>query len=258
MNEPNKINGNILSLSGISKSFGGVKAIRGIDFHVEHNEIVALIGDNGAGKSTLIKVITGVNKPNAGEIYFKGKRITRHSVKTSRDLGIETVYQEKALSDLQALWRNIFMGRELTTFGGFLKIREQKKHAERLLRDEMGFTSSVITVNSPVKGLSGGEKQGVAIGRALFFNAELIILDEPTVGLSISETAKVLDFIKDVKKRGKSVIFISHNIHHVYDVADRFVILDRGQVAKSYRKENISSDELSDRMVKLARTGRVE
>jgi simple sugar transport system ATP-binding protein len=232
-----------------------VQALRGVDFHVENNEIVALIGDNGAGKSTLIKVITGVNKPNGGEIYFKGKRITRHSVKTSRDLGIETVYQEKALSDLQALWRNIFMGRELTTFGGFLRIKEQKKHAERLLREEMGFTSGVITVNSSVKGLSGGEKQGVAIGRALFFNAELIIMDEPTVGLSLSETAKVLEFIKDVKRRGKSVIFISHNIHHIYDVADRFVILDRGQVAVSYKKEDIGSEDLSACMVRLAKTG---
>ncbi len=245
----------LLSLVGVSKSFGGVKALTEVDFHVGKNEIVALIGDNGAGKSTLIKTITGVNKPNAGEIYFKGERITKHSVKTSRDLGIETVYQEKALSDLQALWRNMFMGREITTFGGFLRIKEQKKHTERLLREEMGFTSGVITVNSPVKGLSGGEKQGVAIGRALFFNAELIIMDEPTVGLSLSETAKVLDFIKDVKHKGKSVIFISHNIHHIYDVADRFVIMDRGKVAASYDKEDITSNDLSECMVRLARTG---
>lgn len=248
---------NLLSLEGISKSFGGVKALVDVDFKVGSNEIVALIGDNGAGKSTLIKVITGVNTPSKGEIYFKGERITRHSVKKSRDLGIETVYQEKALCDLQPLWRNMFMGREMTTFGGFLRIREQKKEAERLLRDEMGFTSGVITVNSAVKGLSGGEKQGVAIGRALYFNAELIIMDEPTVGLSISETAKVLDFIKDVKQRGKAVIFISHNIHHIYDVADRFVIVDRGQIAVSYQKAEITRDELSEGMLRLAKTGHV-
>jgi simple sugar transport system ATP-binding protein len=247
----------LLSLVGISKSFGGVKALVDVDFTVGHNEIIALIGDNGAGKSTLIKVITGVNKPNAGEIYFKGERITKHSVKKSRDLGIETVYQEKALSDLQPLWRNMFMGREITSFGGFLRIREQKAQTERLLREEMGFTSGVITVNSAVKGLSGGEKQGVAIGRALYFNAELIIMDEPTVGLSISETAKVLDFIKDVKQRGKSVIFISHNIHHIYDVADRFVIVDRGQIAVTYEKAAITQDQLSECMVRLAKTGHV-
>jgi simple sugar transport system ATP-binding protein len=151
----------------------------------------------------------------------------------------------------------MFMGRELTTFGGFLKIKEQKAHTERLLREEMGFTSGVITVNSAVKGLSGGEKQGVAIGRALFFNAELIIMDEPTVGLSISETTKVLDFIKDVKRRGKSVIFISHNIHHIYDVADRFVIVDRGRIAVSLHKTDITRDELSESMVRLARTGKI-
>jgi simple sugar transport system ATP-binding protein len=247
----------LLSLVGVSKAFGGVKALTEVDFHVGLNEIVALIGDNGAGKSTLIKTITGVNQPNKGEIFFKGERITKHSVKTSRDLGIETVYQEKALSDLQALWRNMFMGREITTWGGFLRIDKQKKHCERLLREEMGFTSGVITVNSPVKGLSGGEKQGVAISRALFFNAELIIMDEPTVGLSLSETAKVLDFIKEVRRKGKSVIFISHNIHHIYDVADRFVILDRGRVAASYNKQDIGSQELSESMVRLAKTGRI-
>jgi simple sugar transport system ATP-binding protein len=248
---------NLLSLVGISKSFGGVKALVDIDFDIGYNEIVALIGDNGAGKSTLIKVITGVNIPNKGEIYFKGERITKHSVSKSRDLGIETVYQEKALSDLQPLWRNMFMGRELTTFGGFLRIREQKLETERLLREEMGFTSGVITVNSAVKGLSGGEKQGVAIGRALYFNAELIIMDEPTVGLSITETAKVLDFIKDVKLRGKSAIFISHNLHHIYDAADRFVIVDRGRIAVSYNKEEITREQLSESMVRLARTGHV-
>jgi simple sugar transport system ATP-binding protein len=254
---PKEPKDNLLSLVGVSKSFGGVKALVDVDFTIGHNEIVALIGDNGAGKSTLIKVITGVNLPNKGEIYFKGERITKHSVKKSRNLGIETVYQEKALSDLQPLWRNVFMGREITSFGGFLRIREQKKETERLLREEMGFTSGVITVNSAVKGLSGGEKQGVAIGRALYFNAELIIMDEPTVGLSISETAKVLDFIKDVKLRGKAVIFISHNLHHIYDVADRFVIVDRGRIAVSYEKAAISREELSECMVRLARTGHV-
>jgi simple sugar transport system ATP-binding protein len=247
----------LVKMVNISKSFGEVEVLRGINFQVSNNEIVGLVGDNGAGKSTLIKLITGVHQPDGGEIYFKGKRITLHSVGKSRELGIETVYQERALGELQTLWRNIFMGRELTGRLGFLKVDDQKAEAERILRQQMGFTSKAITTDSVVSTLSGGEKQGIAIGRALYFNAELIILDEPTMGLSLSETRKVLDFVLDIKRKGKSAIFISHNIYYVYPVADRFVILDRGVVAGEFQKKDISQDELVERMVELARTGKL-
>jgi simple sugar transport system ATP-binding protein len=232
----------LVEMVNISKSFGEVEVLRDINFQVSSNEIVGLVGDNGAGKSTLI---------------FKGKRITLHSVGKSRELGIETVYQERALGELQTLWRNIFMGRELTGRLGFLKVEDQKAEAERILRQQMGFTSKAITTDSVVSTLSGGEKQGIAIGRALYFNAELIILDEPTMGLSLSETRKVLDFVLDIKQKGKSAIFISHNIYYVYPVADRFVILDRGVVAGEFLKKDISQDELVERMVELARTGKL-
>jgi simple sugar transport system ATP-binding protein len=248
----------LVKMVNISKSFGEVKVLRNISFQVSDNEIVGLVGDNGAGKSTLIKLITGVHQPDDGEIYFKGRRITLHSVGKSRKLGIETVYQERALGEQQTLWRNIFMGRELTGRFGFLKVDAQKIEAERILRKQMGFTSKAITTDSVVSTLSGGEKQGIAIGRALYFNAELIILDEPTMGLSLSETRKVLDFVLDIKRQGKSAIFISHNIYYVYPVADRFVILDRGQVAGEFLKKEISQEDLVEKMVELARTGKLQ
>lgn len=248
----------LLEMKNIYKSFGKVEVLKGIDFKIGKNEIIGLCGDNGAGKSTLIKLITGVHKPSSGDIYYKGEKITIHSVKKSREMGIETVYQERALADLQALWRNMFAGREITNKLGFMDVKKQKEETDKLLREHMGFTSKAITTDSRVVSLSGGEKQGIAIGRALYYNADLIILDEPTMGLSLSETKKVLDFVKDIKERGKSAIFISHNIFFVYPVADRFVILDRGKVAGDFLKKNLSQDNLVEKMVHLAKTGKLE
>ena len=248
----------LLSMVNVCKSFGGVEALRGVDFHIGQNEIVGLVGDNGAGKSTLIKLITGVHRPTSGDIYYKGEKITIHSVKRSREIGIETVYQERALADQQTLWRNMFAGREITTWLGFLNVKQQKGETEKLLREHMGFTSKVITTDSAVMGLSGGEKQGIAIGRALYFQADLIILDEPTMGLSLSETQKVLDFVLDIKAQGKSAIVINHSIYQVYPISDRFVILDRGQIAGEFLKKDISQDELVEKMIRLARTGKLD
>lgn len=245
-------------MAEIQKSFGKVTVLKGVNFEVGKNEIVGLVGDNGAGKSTLIKILTGVHQPDGGEIYFKDEKITIHSVQRSRELGIETVYQEQALSEQQTMWRNIFMGREITGRFGFLKVEDEKNETENILRNQMGFTSKAITTDSIVKSLSGGEKQGIAIGRALYFNADLIILDEPTMGLSLAETRKVLDFVKNIKERGKSAIFISHNIYYVYPVADRFVILDRGNVAGRFLKKEITQDELVEKMVRLAKTGKMD
>jgi simple sugar transport system ATP-binding protein len=247
----------LVSMVDIQKSFGKVEVLRGINFDVEDNEIVGLVGDNGAGKSTLIKILTGVHRPDRGEIYFKGEKITIHSVDKSRELGIETVYQEQALCEQQTLWRNIFMGREITTNLGFLKIKDERIETERILRELMGFTSKAITTDSVVRSLSGGEKQGIAIGRALYFNADLVVLDEPTMGLSLAETKKALDFVRNIKEQGKSAILISHNIYYVYPVADRFVILDRGSIAGEFLKTEITQDELVEKMVELAKTGKM-
>jgi simple sugar transport system ATP-binding protein len=249
----------LLILSRISKTFGEVTALRNVDFHVGKNEIVGLLGDNGAGKSTLIKIITGYHHPDpGGEIFFKGKRIDNLSVAKARDLGIETVYQEKALADKQALWRNIFMGREMTTALGALEIRRMRQETRRLMVETMGFTSAAVVPDTLVGTLSGGERQGVAIVRALYFQAELIILDEPTMGLSVSETRKALDFVRGIKRAGKSCIFIDHNIFHVYPVVDRLVILDRGHVAGEFVQHAVTLDELTHKLQKVAQTGSLE
>jgi simple sugar transport system ATP-binding protein len=248
----------ILEMRNISKSFGEVQALRQVDFTVPRNEVVGLLGDNGAGKSTLIKIVTGYYHPDSGEVYFNGEKVENLSVAEARRLGIETVYQERALADLQTLWRNIFMGREVANGLGFLDVKKMRQETENLMVGSMGFTSSAVAPDSVVRTFSGGEKQGVAIVRALYFEAELIILDEPTMGLSLSETRKLLKFVRDIKEAGKSAIFIDHNVFHVYSVADRVVVLDRGMVAGEFLTKDITLDQLMDRMYRVAQTGHMD
>ena len=248
----------ILEMKNISKRFGEVEALRQVDFAVPYNEVVGLVGDNGAGKSTLIKIVTGYHQPDSGEVYFKREKVENLSVAEARQLGIETVYQERALADLQTLWRNIFMGRELTTHLGFLDLKEMERETERLMIESMGFTSAAVAPDSVVRTFSGGEKQGVAIVRALYFQAELIILDEPTMGLSLSETRKLLEFARGIKEAGKTCIFIDHNVFHVHSVADRIVVLDRGEVAGEFLTKDIALEDLMDKMYRVARTGSLD
>ncbi len=249
---------NRLELRNVSKSFGEVKALENINFKLGRNEVVGLLGDNGAGKSTLIKIITGYHQPTSGEIFFNGVKVDHLTVPRARELGVETVYQERALAELQTLWRNIFLGREICGPLGFLDIQSMKDETHRLMVESMGFTSTGVSPDSHVGTYSGGEKQGVAIVRALFFNAEIVILDEPTMGLSLKETAKLVNFVNGIKKAGKSAIFIDHNILHVYNVADRVVVLDRGKIAGEFKTEHISLNELMDKMVRVAETGRLD
>ena len=244
-----------LELRNISKSFGEVRALENVDFQLGQNEIVGLLGDNGAGKSTLIKIVTGYHQPTSGEIYFNGEIIDHLTVPKARELGVETVYQERALAELQSLWRNIFLGRELRNKWGLLDINLMRQETYRLMNQSMGFTSLAVSPNSRVGTFSGGEKQGVAIVRALYFDAEIIILDEPTMGLSLKETAKLVNFVTDIKKAGKSAIFIDHNILHVYNVADRVVVIDRGKVAGQFITKDISLENLMDKMILVAETG---
>jgi simple sugar transport system ATP-binding protein len=248
----------ILEMRNISKSFGEVKALRDVDFAVARNEVVGLLGDNGAGKSTLIKIVTGYHQPDSGEVHFNGEKVEGLSVTEARQIGIETVYQERALADLQTLWRNIFMGRELANDLGFLDIKAMRRETEKLMVGSMGFTSSAVAPDSVVRTFSGGEKQGVAIVRALYFRAELIILDEPTMGLSLAERRKLLEFVRDIKQAGKSCIFIDHNVFHVYSVADRVVVLDRGVVAGEFSTKDITLEELMDKMYQVAQTGSLD
>jgi simple sugar transport system ATP-binding protein len=246
----------VLQMKNISKTFGEVKALHNVNFEVGANEIVGLLGDNGAGKSTLVKIITGYHQPDpGGELYWMGERLEHTSVAKMRKMGVQVVYQERALADLQSLWRNIFMGRELTMRAGILDVKKMRQETAKLMSETMGFTSSAITPDSGVKHMSGGERQGVAITRALYFQAELIILDEPTMGLSLSETKKTLDFVAGIKQRGKAAIFIDHNIFHVYPVVDRIVVVDRGTIAGQFLKSEITLDELIERLYRVARTG---
>ncbi|TPL95585.1 ATP-binding cassette domain-containing protein [Mesorhizobium sp. B2-3-12] len=232
----------IIELRDIKKSYGQVYALGGVNLSVDRGEVVGLIGDNGAGKSTLIKILSGVVRPTSGEILVRGEPVTGWSAARSRDAGIETVFQDRALAVQQTIVRNIFMGRELTGFMGWLKVNKEIEEASRLMR-EIGFTSKVFTPHSIVGQLSGGERQGVAIARAIYKQAELIILDEPTTALSLTETAKVFHFVRQVRASGRSILFIGHNIHHVFDIADRFVVIDRGKVALAADRSQVKSAE---------------
>jgi simple sugar transport system ATP-binding protein len=246
----------LIELRNVSKSFGNTYALRDIDFRVDRGEVVSLIGDNGAGKTTLVRTIAGVHKPDTGELLLRGEPVEHWTPARARDMGIETVHQGRALAEQQTITRNIFLGRERTNRFGFLKLREQREEAERLMR-EIGFTSKVFSPDSVVGLLSGGERQGVAIARALYFKADLIVLDEPTTALSLSESNEVLDFVRRAKADGTSSIFISHTIAHAHDVADRLVILDRGRVVADVPKAGVSLEALIEGLQDLARTGDV-
>jgi simple sugar transport system ATP-binding protein len=232
----------LIELRDVKKSFGNVFAVAGVSMHVDRGEVVGLLGDNGAGKSTLIKLLAGVHAPTSGEILVRGKPVRNWNAGRSREAGIETVFQDRALCVQQSIVRNIFMGRELAGPFGFLRVRKQIAEADRLMR-EIGFTSKVFSPYSIVGQLSGGERQGVAIARAIYNNADLIILDEPTTALSLTETEKVFRFVRAVRESGRSILFIGHNIHHVFDIADRFVVLDRGRVVLEEDKAYVASPE---------------
>ena len=232
----------IIELKDIKKSYGQVYALGGVDLHVDKAEVVGLVGDNGAGKSTLIKILAGAVRPTTGEIVVRGKPVTNWNAARSREAGIETVFQDRALAVQQTITWNIFMGREIVGPLGFLKARKQKEEATRLMR-EIGFTSKVFGPSSIVGQLSGGERQGVAIARAMYNQSDLIILDEPTTALSLTETANVFHFVRQARAAGRSILFIGHNIHHVFDISDRFVVMDRGRVALQATKAELGTAE---------------
>ena len=241
-------------LVNIEKHFGPVCALKNINLDIGRNEIVGLIGDNGAGKSTLIKIVTGVFPPTSGELYVAGRQVNfkKYNVKQAHAYGVETVYQDRSLGEKQVLWRNFFVGRQITLPFGFINVRKEKEIAKEIMLKTIGFRGKGITVDSKVSVLSGGERQGVAIGRAMHFQAELIILDEPTTALSLKEVRKVLNFVHKIKEGGKACIYISHDIQDVYEISDRFVILDRGQIVASIPKEEISLKALDEFLLEYA------
>lgn len=245
----------LVQMLGISKSFGSVQALKHVDFDVNYREIMGLVGDNGAGKSTLIKILTGVFPPDTGQIYFEGRKVSFSSPKEAREMGIETVYQDLALINLMSISRNFFLGREPVFNLGPLRLLDKKRMdqiTQEVLR-QIGI--NVRSPDDPVAVLSGGERQAVAIGRAFHFGAKLLILDEPTSALSVRETHRVLDLVLEAKDRGLSVIFITHNIHHVYSVADRFTILEHGRKVATLQKDDVTAEEIIE-IVKSGYKGR--
>lgn len=243
----------IVRLEKVDKIFGAVDALRDIDIAIGRNEIVGLIGDNGAGKSTLIKVMTGVLAPTSGRIFIRDREVNlaEFSVRMAHDLSIETVYQDRSLADKQPLWRNFFVGRQITDRFGFIDIKKEKQIAGEILKDIIGFRGAGITVDSTVSNLSGGERQGIAIGRAMHYNADLIVLDEPTAALGVAEVRKVLDFVRRIKSSGRACIYIEHNLAHVHEVADRLVVLDRGRIVSEISPKRMSVVELTEYLIDI-------
>ena len=243
----------IVRLENVGKKYGSVVSLKDVTLEIGSNEIVGLIGDNGAGKSTLIKVLTGVEPPTSGSLYIRGERIhaASYSVKEAHKLRIETVYQDSSLGEKQPLWRNFFVGRPIVNRFGFIDVKAEKKVAEHIMRSTIGFRGVGIDTDTPVSRLSGGERQGVAIGRAMHFDSDLIVLDEPTVALALREVQKVLDFIRSIKAGGRSCIYIEHNIHHVHEVCDRLVVLERGEIALDTPASALSYNELADFLMSL-------
>jgi len=219
----------LLALAKVSKSFGPVRALAGIDLNVEPGEVVGVMGDNGAGKSTLIRLIAGNFPPDAGTFVLDGRHVRFGNAAEARSAGIEAVYQDLALCNNLTAAANVFLGRELQLRVGPVRILDHEAMLARtaeLLR-ELGSKASPV---GRVGQMSGGERQAVAIARAMYFDSELIILDEPTNNLGVAETRGVLRFVRNARNSGHSCIFIAHNIHHVFQVADRIVVMRRGRI----------------------------
>lgn len=238
--------GPLVQMRDIVKTFGTINVLRGVDFQVDRQEIVGLLGDNGAGKSTLIKILTGVYSLTSGQIYFDGQPVTINSPQDARHLGIETVYQDLALVPLMSISRNFWLGQEITKRMGPLEVLNKGEMAARTRQALLDIGIHIRNADEPVGSLSGGERQSIAIGRAVYFGKKLLILDEPTSALSVGETAKVLEYTRAAKERGMSVIFISHNIGHVHKVADRFTIISHGQKVGDFRKEEVTELEVAN------------
>jgi simple sugar transport system ATP-binding protein len=220
--------GYLLEARGVSKRFGGVHALEEVDFRLGEGEVVALAGDNGAGKSTLIKIISGVFPSDGGALFYQGERVTFANPQDARSRGIETIYQDLALADNLDVGANVFLGREpMTSLFGIPYIDRRR------MRDEAARTLDTLDIgldrlDRPVRALSGGQRQCVAIGRALHWNAKVLIMDEPTAALGVPEQRKVIALIQSLKARGVGIIFISHNLQDIFAVADRIMVLRRG------------------------------
>ncbi|MRX42144.1 ATP-binding cassette domain-containing protein [Agromyces kandeliae] len=233
---------NPLSLSGISKHFGGIVAIERFDLEVEAGEVVALVGDNGAGKSTLVRIISGVHQPTDGEIRLAGERVAFRDASDARANGVEVVYQDLALVDLQPVYMNLFLGRELRRKPfGLLDRAEMARQTQQLVDD---LDVRIPTAKAALGDLSGGQRQAIAIARATHWASRLVLMDEPTAALGVAETAKVEELILKLKARGAAVLVVSHNMEQVFRIADRVTVLRRGRQVGTKRVAETSHNEL--------------
>jgi simple sugar transport system ATP-binding protein len=238
----------LLEARGVSKYFGSVNALQDIALKVSAGEVTCVLGDNGAGKSTLIKILSGVHTPDEGELLMNGEPVTFTNPRDARAVGIATVFQDLATVPLMSVWRNFFLGNEPTKGRGLMQ-RMDIKAAQSIMRAEMAKMGiDVRDPNQTVGTLSGGERQALAIARAVYFGAKVLILDEPTSALGVKQSGIVLKYVVQARAQGRGVIFITHNPHHAFPVGDRFVLLKRGQLMGSYLKAETSLDQLTSLM----------
>ena len=235
----------------VSKRYGNLTALDKVDFHIGKNEVVGLLGDNGAGKSTLIKMMSGVVAPDTGDVFVDGKETKISTRKQSEEMaGIETIYQNSALCDDMTIIRNIFMGREITTFLGFM----DHKKMEELSLEVLESGVHIAGIDSPLKeigALSGGQKQAVAIARAVYFKRKILLLDEPTSALSVRETERVLKYVTELKHENVSSVIVTHNLYHAFQVCDRFVVMSHGKVVFEKSKQDTNIEEVTEQVIKV-------
>ena len=230
----------------LNKWYGGIHALIDVSVDIKKGESVGLVGDNGAGKSTFIKILSGVHKQDSGSFYFDGKLTHLKNAKDSMRLGIETIYQDSALAYTLSIARNLFVGREPTNYNiGSFGLMDRAKMATEALEAIKRVELDLRSADDLVETLSGGERQGVVIARALYFRTKVLIMDEPTNHLSVKETAKVLNWIEKLKSEGTTCVFITHNLHHVYPVSDRLIVFARGEKIADVYKKDTSIEELT-------------
>jgi simple sugar transport system ATP-binding protein len=238
----------LIAFKGVSRRFGNNLAIEGLDFHVGRSEVVALLGDNGAGKSTVIKMMSGVLEPSEGTIECSGRPERIASYRDARRLGFETIYQDTGLVGELSIMRNMFLGRELSNRLGFLRKREMRDIAMDILEESVSI-GGVDSPDRPVASLSGGQQQAVAIARAVHFRNTMMMLDEPTSALSVRETDSVLRYIRRLRDEGVSCVLVTHNVHHAFQVCDRFVVLSLGRKVLDVAREETSVEALTDAII---------
>ncbi|RWE71657.1 ATP-binding cassette domain-containing protein [Mesorhizobium sp.] len=235
----------IISVRDLHKWYSGVHALKGVSLDFKRGEALGLVGDNGAGKSTLINILSGVHRADKGEIKVEGREVSIATPRDAMDLGIETIYQYNSMVPTMSIARNLFIGREPTRFSVLgVGILDQKKMAEESIRAIANVDLHLRSPDALVGELSGGQRQGVAIARAMHFKSKVMILDEPTNHLSVKETNKVIGFVRGLKEQGMTGVFISHNMHHVFDCCDRIVAMARGEVVLHKRVADTSIDEV--------------